>query len=255
MSQRLRNRNPKLDPRKRLVAVSMAVLLCALASSMFSTFVGCVDGPLFALKSANPYFRSQWKEDQEKGIVFSKRQEEIRLVRTQISTMPESEQARWIAELAKVAEYETSPELKRDAVMALGATLHSDAEAPLIRACSDKNDKVRMAACKAMAGRKTTTASQTLASIAQSDKNMSVRSAAIRSLGSYQTDEAKAMLRKSLDEKSPVLQHDATIALKTMTGREFGGDVRSWRKFLDGEPVEEPEATLADRIQSTLLLK
>jgi HEAT repeat protein len=139
--------------------------------------------------------------------------------------------------------------------MALGATLHPDAESPLMRACSDKNDKVRMAACKAMAGRKSTAASQMLASIAQSDKNMSVRSAAIRSLGTYQTDEARAILRKSLDEKSPVLQHESMIALKSMTGKDFGLDGPSWRKFLDGEAIEEPVTTLADRIQSSLLLK
>ncbi len=222
---------------------------------MFSTFIGCVDGPLFALKRANPYFRAQWKEDAEKGIVFSKRQEEIRLVRSQISTMSEAEQVRWIGELAKVYDYETSPELKRDAVMALGATLHSDAEAPLIRACSDKNDKVRLAACKSMAGRQSTTVSQMLSTIAQSDKNMSVRSAAIRSLGTYQSDDAKSVLRKSLDEKSPLLQHEAMIALKTMTGKDFGLDAPNWRKFLDGEPVDEPEATLAEKIQSSLLLK
>ncbi len=222
---------------------------------ILTSVVGCVDGPLFALKQANPYYRAQWKEDQDKGIVFSKRQEEIRLVREQISTMPDDEQVKWIGELAKVYDFETSPELKRDAVMALGATPHADAEAPLMRACSDKNDKVRMAACKAMSGRNSTSASQMLASIAQSDKNISVRSAAIRALGTYQTGEARAILRKSLDEKSPVLQHESMIALKTMTGKDFGLDGPSWRKFLDGEAVEEPSPTLADRIQSSMLLK
>ena len=226
------------------------VWLVVFTFTLTASILGCVDGPMFALKRANPYFRSQWKADAEKGIVFRERQEEIRLVRSQIDSMTSDEQAHWAVELAKVYDYETSPELRRDAVMALGNTMHPDAEAALIRACADKNDKVRMAACKSMSGRKSAAASQMLATVAQSDKNTSVRTAAIRSLGSFQTDDAKAILRKSLDDKSLAMQREATVALKTMTGKDFGGNVENWRKFLDGQPVEEPTATVAEWIGS-----
>jgi HEAT repeat protein len=255
VSQRVRNRRKRSQSWERLGLYSGPVVRYLSSFLVVASLTGCVDGPLFALKRANPYFRAQWKEDAEKGIVFSQRQEEIRKVRDQIPSMADEEQRRWVAQLANVYDYETSPELKRDAVMALGATLHPDAEAPLIRACSDKNDKVRLAACKALAGRQTESASGMLATVAQMDKNMSVRSAAIRSLGTYQNAEAKSLLRKTLDEKSPLLQYEATVALKTMTGQDFGGDVPSWRQFMDGQPVEEPDKSIAERISSSLLRK
>ncbi len=216
--------------------------------------VGCSDGPMFAIKQANPYYRAQWNEDAKKGIVSSKRQEEIRLLRSQLPSMPTEEQARFTALLAKVCDLETSPVLRREAVMALGNTPSPEVEAVLIRACSDKNDKVRMAACKALAGQKSSAASQMLATVAQSDKNESVRHAAIRALGAFQTDDAKATLRRMLDEKSPGIQLAASDALKSMTGKEFGR-VDNWKNFIDGQPVEEPQTSVAERLGSALRLR
>ncbi len=223
--------------------------------SIFFVFigsVGCVDGPLFALKKMYPYYQSKWREDSKRGAVFTERREEMKRVREQIATMSPDEQARWSKVVANVYSEDTSPELRRDAVLALGKSPHPDAETALIRACSDKNDKVRIAACKALAGRNTETAGKMLSTIAQTDKNMSVRLAAVRSLGTYDTQDAKALLRKALDEKSPAIQYEATVALKTMTGRDFNGDVESWKKFMDGQNIEEPTKTLAENISDSL---
>jgi HEAT repeats/PBS lyase HEAT-like repeat len=230
------------------------VQTCLLFSIFFALFgsVGCVDGPLFALKRMNPYYQSKWREDSKRGVVFAERRDEMKRVREQIATMSADEQARWSKVVAKVYDEDTSPELRRDAVLALGESPHPEAESALIRACSDKNDKVRIAACKAMAGRNSENAGKMLSTIAQTDKNMSVRLAAVRSLGTYETDDAKTLLRKALDEKSPAIQYEATVALKKMTGRDFNGDVESWKKFMDGQTIEEPTKTLAENISDTL---
>jgi HEAT repeat protein len=214
--------------------------------------VGCVDGPLFALKKMNPYYQSKWQEDSKRGAVFTERRVEMKRVREQIATMSPDEQARWSKIVASVYEQDTSPELRRDAVLALAKSNHPDAETALIRACSDKNDKVRLEACKAMAGRNSDTAAKMLSTIAQTDKNMSIRAAAIRSLGTYESEEVKSLLRKALDEKSPAIQYSATVALKSMTGRDFAGDVESYKKYLDGQPVDEPAPSLAENIGSNL---
>lgn len=198
-----------------------------------------MDGPMFAIKRANPYYRAQWKEDEEKGVVFRQREDEIRKLHSQFPSMDAEEQGQWVAELAKIYDFETSPALRFDSVTALGKSTHPDVDAVLVRACSDESTKVRIAACKSLAGRQSTTASQMLATVAQSDKDTSVRSAALRSLGTFQTDDAKSILRKSLDEKSPAIQFAATEALKTMTGKDLGGDVDIWRQFLDGQPIDE----------------
>jgi hypothetical protein len=207
---------------------------------------GCVDGPLFGLKRMNPYFQSQWKEDRERGVVYRQRQQEMDEVRKQLPNMEREEQARWSSVVSKVYDEDTSPEMRRSAVLTLQKSPHPDAEAALIRACSDKNDKVRQTACKALAGRNSPAASQKLAAIAQTDKNMSVRYAALQSLGTFDSQEARMVLRNSLDEKTPGLQYHATLALKTMTGQDYGGDVESWKKFMDGQPTEESTASLAE---------
>jgi HEAT repeat protein len=200
----------------------------------------------------NPYYQSKWQEDSKRGAVFTERREEMKRVREQIATMSPDEQARWSKIVASVYEQDTSPELRRDAVLALAKSNHPDAETALIRACSDKNDKVRLEACKAMAGRNSETAAKMLSTIAQADKNMSIRAAAIRSLGTYESEEVKSLLRKALDEKSPAIQYSATVALKSMTGRDFAGDVESYKKYLDGQPVDEPAPSLAENIGRTL---
>jgi hypothetical protein len=216
---------------------------------------GCVDGPLFALKRMNPYYQSQWKEDEEKGAVFRQRQSEMRLIRSQIASMSPDEQERWSKIASEVFDQETSQELRREIVMAMEHSPHADAESVLIKACSDKNDKVRLAACKALANRSSETASKMLATVAQTDKTMSVRLAAIRALGTYRTDDAKSLLRRALDEKSPAIQYEATVALKTMTGRDFNGEVELWRQFLDGQPIEEPTTSFTEKIAETVGLK
>lgn len=214
--------------------------------------VGCQDGPMFTLKSANPYYRKQWDEDAKKGPVFYDRQEEIRLVRKQLPTMDAAEQERWTKIIADIYQYDKSPELRREAVLALGQSPTPLADETLVKACSDSIDKVRIAACSSLANRESTTAPQMLATLAQTDKNMSVRLAAIKSLGSYKSDDAKSILRKSLDEKSPALQYEATLALQDMTGKKYGGDVDAWRKFMDGESVPEPVPTIAETITSSI---
>ena len=171
-------------------------LLFSIGCAMIGS-VGCVDGPLFALKKMNPYYQSKWREDSKRGVVFDERRDEMKRVREQIATMTPDEQARWSKVVANVYDEDTSPELRRDAVLALGKSPHPDAETALIRACSDKNDKVRIAACKAMAGRNSANAGKMLSTISQTDKNMSVRLAAIRSLGTYDTDDAKALKSRS----------------------------------------------------------
>jgi hypothetical protein len=217
--------------------------------------VGCVDGPLYSMKRMNPYFRSQWKEDRERGVVYEQRKDEMRLVKDQLATMPAEEQSHWSRVVAEVYAKETSPELRREAILTLSQSPHPEAEKALIRACSDKNDKVRLTACKALAGRNSQAAAQMLSTIAQGDKNMSVRLAALDALGSFDTDEVRGLLRRSLDDKSPALQFQATVALQKMTGKDFDGNVESWRQYLDGQAVEEPERSLAERLGESMGLR
>jgi len=130
--------------------------LVYLAIAWACTFcVGCTDGPFFQLKKINPYIQRQWKQDREKTVVFSQRVEEMRLLRSQIRTMPEEDQAYWIGKLGEIVKTETSPELRREAVLTL-AEVHQEPESVTIlsQLSKDKNDKVRLAVVSALAGGK-----------------------------------------------------------------------------------------------------
>ena len=233
----------------RLSYCVYALIVCGL--------VGCIDGPLYGLKQANPYYRSQWKKDSEKGPTFHLRTEEMRLLKSQLATMPPEEQAQFTKTASEVYRYETSPEMRREAVMALANSPTLEAEATLIKACADRNEKVRIAACKALKNRNSDDAAKMLSTVAQTDQSMSVKLAAIESLGAYRNESAKTMLRQSLDEKSPAMQYQATVALREMTGRDFEGNVESWKQFLDagGGPEsgdEVRQATLTQRMMESI---
>ncbi|MCY2976898.1 MAG: HEAT repeat domain-containing protein [Planctomycetota bacterium] len=233
----------------RLKYCLFALLGCAMT--------GCLDGPLYGLKRANPYYQSQWRKDTEKGPTFTQRTEEMRLLKSQLATMPPEEQAKFTKTASDVYRYETSPEMRREAVMALANSPTPEADATLMKACSDRSDKVRIAACKALKSRQSDDAAKMLSTVAQTDESMSVKLAAIESLGAYRNESAKTMLRQSLDEKSPAMQYQATVALREMTGRDFEGNVESWKQFLDagggpesGEQVRQ--ASLPERMMESI---
>ncbi len=230
----------------RLVYCLFALLGCSMT--------GCLDGPLYGLKRANPYFQSQWRKDSEKGPTFTQRTEEMRLLKSQLATMPPEEQAKFTKTASDVYRYETSPEMRREAVLALANSPTPEAEATLMKACSDRSDKVRIAACKALKSRQSEDAAKMLSTVAQTDESMSVKLAAIESLGAYRNESAKTMLRQSLDEKSPAMQYQATVALREMTGRDFEGNVESWKQFLDagGGPESGDEVRQASLPQRML---
>jgi hypothetical protein len=239
-----------LDLKQRLSLVRLAFCLLAIVTCGFT---GCIDGPLYGLKRANPYYQSQWKKDSEKGPTFQERSEEMRLLKSQFATLPPEEQEKYTKTASEVYRYETSSEMRREAVMALANSPIPEAESTLIKACSDRNDKVRIAACKALKTRNSDDAAKMLSTVAQTDQSMSVKLAAIESLGAYRNESAKTMLRQSLDEKSPAMQYQATVALREMTGRDFEGNVESWKQFLDagGGPESDEQvrqATLTERM-------
>lgn len=227
--------------------IRASFLLVPIASCVF---VGCVDGPFFELKKLNPVIQNQWKEDRKRGPVFSQRVEEMRLLRAQLPRMPEQEQDKWIATISQIVESESSPELRREAVLALsGAIERPEAATTLIKLARDKNDKVRLAVANSLHQSVTPDATKTLLALASNDASESVRSAATQSLGTHKTEEVKLFLAKQISDRRPGVQYPATLALKELTGKDFKGDVSKWKRYLNGEEVEPDKATFYEALQ------
>ncbi len=218
-----------------------------------SSVVGCIDGPLYELKKLNPVIQSQWKKDRERGPVFSQRVDEMRLVGRQFPTMPVEEQAKWVNTISSVVQTETSPEIRREAVLALSKVLQQPgATEAVIKLSQDKNDKVRLAVSQSLRRQVTPETTQTLLAMAASDKSESVRLAALESLGPHKTDDVKQFLAKQLGDRSPAVQYHASLALREFTGKDFKGDITMWKRYLNGENVEPKATTFYEAVQPYL---
>ncbi len=217
----------------------------------FHAMVGCVDGPLYELKKLNPIIQKQWQEDRERGPVYSQRVDEMRLVAKQLPTMEPQERANWITTVGTLLKTETSPELRREGVIALTRVLNEPgASEAVMKLSQDKNEKVRLEVSKSLRAHVTPETTQTLLAMASSDASEHVRLSAIRSLGPHKSDDVKQFLAKQLNKNSPAYQESASVALRDFTGKDFRGDVSLWKRYLNGESVEPKEPTFYEAIQS-----
>jgi len=212
---------------------------------------GCVDGPLYELKKLNPIIQRQWKEDRDRGPGYWQRVDEIRLVASQFPTMEANERAKWVNTVSLLVQTETSPELRREAVLALSRVMSEPgATEAVMKLSQDENEKVRLEVSKSLRNRVTPEATQTLLAMASSDSSENVRLSAIRSLGPHKSDEVKQFLAKQLNKSNPAFQESASVALRDYTGKDFKGDVAMWKRYLNGESVEPNEPTLYETMQS-----
>jgi len=225
-----------------------AFLICLVLPAL-----GCTDGPFFQMKKLNPYIQSQWRKDRQKAVVFSQRVDEMRLLQRQFASMPDEEQTRWVRQLDSILKTETSPEIRREAVLALErVSQRQDAVATIASLSKDKNEKVRLAVASALGNHDNPQASSALMAMAQTDASTNVRLVATKALGKHPTEEVRAFLASRLEDRSPAMQYQASLALKDITGKDYGGDIESWKRFLQGEDVPEPRPSLADSLQSML---
>lgn len=214
---------------------------------------GCSDGPFYQMKKMNPYFQSQWKKDRELGPTFTDRLAELDLLKNQLSGMAENEQQQWAEQLANIIKHDPSGEMRARAVATIAKLPSASAVTALNIASGDEVEKVRLAACRAWKQRGDTAARDMLLSLAQRDESTSVRQAAIDGLSAFSGDEVNSTLTQLLSDRSPAIQFQVAQSLKTITGRDYGGDFDAWKRFMAGEDVPQPpRPSLAERAWNSL---
>lgn len=231
---------------RTLILIALPLVAC----------VGCADGPFYAMKRANPYFQWEWQKDRELGPTFRDRLAELDLLQSQLASMTAEKQQQWAGTLKHMIQHDASAEIRARATRTI-ATIDSPlTDTALNIASADDVEKVRLAACRAWENRQSTAARDMLMSLAaKGDETPSVRQAAIESLAAFDNAEVRATLGQLLDDRSPAVQYQTAQSLQEMTGRNYGGDFESWKQFLAGEDVPEPEpksmtATLWDSLPS-----
>jgi HEAT repeat protein len=201
-----------------------------------------MDGPFYALKRMNPYYRNEWKKDQKLGPTYAQRIEELQVLDKQIASMPPEDQERWAMMLEKMIQKEPSPEFRAKAIATISKVKTPATTRALNRASTDEFEKVRVAACKGWGQLREDAGREMLINLANSDESTSVRAAAINSLGEYNHPEVRQAFATLLDDRSPLIQFQVAQSLTKISGVDYGGDFDSWKKYLAGEQVPLPES-------------
>ncbi len=200
-----------------------------------------MDGPFYTMKRMNPYFRNEWKKDQQLGPTYVQRIEELQVLNKQIASMPPEDQERWGMMLAKLIEKDASPEIRSKAVATLAKVQLPLATKALNQASTDEVEKVRLAACAAWGEQRSDAGRDMLINLANSDESTSVRAEAIKNLGEFDDPQVRQAFATLIDDNSPLIQYQVAQSLKRVSDVDYGGDFSSWKKYLAGESVPPPE--------------
>jgi hypothetical protein len=229
----------RAEPMIRKLICSVSLLILA----------GCTDGVLYQMKRINPYYRAEWKRDEEIGVTFSQRMEEMKLLRGQMSTMPPEDQVAWAARLEHLVIHDSSPEIRAQALQTIAMVPGESTVRALNAASTDESEKVRLMACRAWKEVGGSEAKDMLLTLANNaSETTSVRQAAIKSLSGFDDSEVRTFLSEALNDRSPAIQYEATRSLAQVTGRDFGGDFQAWRDYMEGKDVAEPRTSMASAL-------
>lgn len=221
---------------KRLIRTSLCLGFTTL-------LIGCMDGPFYQLKRINPYYLSTWKKDRQYGPTYEDRLKELHQVERRITKMSPTEQEEWANRLEEIVREDASPELRATAARIVAQMDSPVTDRALNVASTDEVEKVRLIACQAWQERGGTAARDMLLSMAQADESSSVRQAAIRSLAAFNEPEVLSALGNLLDDNSPAIVYNVAQSLSQMTGEKYGGDVESWKQYLN---TTQPSPTVLE---------
>lgn len=204
---------------------------------------GCHDGPLYALKHANPILVQQWRADEALGTTDHQRRKELELLVRTMPTLSAADRAGWQPHLRKLMENDPNADMRHLAIRA-SQSIEGPAALELIEmGLDDENLKVRMAACDVLGKRPEPAAAQRLARLAGESTNLDVRQAALRGLQNQGGDVANNAMKLALEDRDPAIRMTAVASLEKMTGKDFGNQPEAWLAFLNGQaPEPEPES-------------
>ena len=204
---------------------------------------GCKDGPMYALKTVNPYYSlNQWRDDEALGVTDHERRKQLAELAEQIGGMSANRQAFWAGHLTKIMENDTSPEMRRLAVVAAGK-LKTDSAIPLVKkGLDDDSLKVRLYACEALGRRPGDESARMLAETAGTETNVDVRQAALSALAKHKSPIAVDALRIALSDRDPATRDLAMVSLRSVTGKNYGSDPNVWIAKLGTSSVSSDES-------------
>jgi HEAT repeat protein len=161
-----------------------------------------------------------------------------------------TEQREYVDQLARQIQIEPDP-LVREAIIRATSEFRTALSYQIIEAgLKDENSLVRIASCESLGARAETRSVSSLAVILRDDEDKDVRLAAAAALGNIKDPTAVAALTMALDDRDPALQFVGVQSMKSITGKDYGGDVAAWRQVAAGQsPPSPPAPSIAERIR------
>ncbi|WP_231612429.1 HEAT repeat domain-containing protein [Novipirellula galeiformis] len=227
--------------RKRITfSLGMSFLFASLSCCLS----GCQDGPLYALKTVNPWFvMKEWREDEAYGVTDHERRKQLSQLADSIEYYPADRQEYWANHLQQILENDDSAEMRRLAVLASGKIKSSRNLALIEKGLDDDSVKVRMEACRALSRIDDEQSSRMLASMVGKESNQDVRHAAIASLAKHKNAVSVNSLRLALSDRNPATRDLTMQSLRGVTGKNLGNDPEVWVAELEKNDFNDPNTT------------
>ena len=162
------------------------------------------------------------------------------------------EQQELTAQLARQIQVEPDPLVRGTIVETLAAFNTPLASQVMAAGLRDSDPIVRRKCCHYLGERGDLAAIEPLAHALREDKEMDVRVAATKALGRMQSPEALKALTAALEDRDPALQFAAVQSVKQISGQDFGGDVRAYLQYAQGEnpTITKPQTSVAERLRA-----
>jgi hypothetical protein len=161
------------------------------------------------------------------------------------------DQREYTDQLARQIQIEPDP-LVREAIVRATGEFRTPLAYQIIEAgLRDEAPQVRIACCQSLGTRAETSSVASLAGVVRDDEDQDVRLAAVEALGNIKDPTAIAAVSIALDDRDPAMQYVGVQSMKSITGKDYGGDVEAWRQVASGgSPPEPPAPSIAERIKS-----
>lgn len=227
---------------QRLLAVFVAMTAFAVT--------GCQDGPMYALKVANPYYSwKEWGADEKIGVTDHVRRKQLAVLAETAGELSPEKQQFWAQQLDKLIESDQSPEMRRLAVRAASRMQVAGAMDMIEKGLDDASLKVRMEACHALGRRSGDDATRVLVATIGTETDLDVKHAALEALAKHDNPISRDALKLALSDRNPATRNLAIESLKGVTGQNYGDDPKVWIAALNGQEVEQATPRLAERIR------
>jgi len=180
----------------------------------------------------------------------------VRQIATQSTGTDSQDQRDRTDQLARQIQIEPDP-LIREAIIETISRFRTPLSGQVLTAgLNDTDEAVRLACCRALGARGESASITSLAAVLQKEESIDVRLAAAEALGNIKSPEAVQALVVALDDRDPAMQYVGVQSMRSITGKDYGGNVQAWRQVAAGEVPETPETpSLAERLMPFPLRK